>query len=210
VSVRATTAAVTVVGGAPEVSARLLDPEGREAPGLVVEHGARGTLITLVASVKPGSRIEARVPSATDLRVAASNGGPVTVREVRGLLEIANSNAAIVLERVGGSVVASTSNGPIEATVVSVDAGLPLSFLTSNGAIDVTLPQSLRADLRLESDTGPVTTEFALSPIGGQAVEQKLVRGGRLRTVVAGAVNGGGPPVTLRTENNRIRVRRGS
>ena len=209
VTVRATTAAITVTGGAHEVSAKLVDATGIEIPGLVVEREGTRTAIVLVASVKPGARLEVRVPTATDLRVEGSNGGPVTVRAVRGQLEVVNSNAAIVLDRVGGNVLASTSNGSIEATVLSVDPTLPMSFLASNGAVDVVFPADLKANLRMESDTGPITTAFALSRIGDEPIERKVMRGGKLRTVVHGAVNGGGPQIELRTENSRVAVRTG-
>lgn len=209
VSVRATTAAISVTGGAQDVSATLVDAGGTEIPGLVIEREAGRTAIVLVASVRPGARIEVRVPTATDLRVEGSNGGPVTVRGVRGQLEVVNSNAAIVLERVGGSVLASTSNGSIEATVLSIDPQLPMSFLASNGAVDVMFPADLKANLRMESDTGPITTEFALSRIGDEPIERKIMRGGKLRTVVHGTVNGGGPQIELRTENSRVAVRKG-
>jgi hypothetical protein len=207
VSIRATTAAISVTGGAATVSATLYDASGAEVDGLVVEREARRTRIVLVTPVKPGARIEARVPSATDLRVEGSNGGPVTVRGVSGQLEIVNSNGGIVLERVGGTVLASTSNGAIEATLQSIAPGLPMSFLASNGRIDVTLPANVKANLRMESDTGPVTTDFELARIGGEPIERKMMRGGRLRIITHGAVNGGGPAIDARTENAPIVIR---
>jgi hypothetical protein len=207
VSVRATTAAISVTGGAAEVSATLYDASGTEIDGLVIEREARRTNIILVARVKPGARIEARVPSATDLRVEGSNGGRVSVRGVSGQLEIVNSNAGIVLDRVGGTVLASTSNGPIEATLQSIDSALPMSFLTSNGRIDLTFPASVKANLRMESDTGPITADLPLARIGGEPIERKIMRGGRLRTIMHGAVNGGGPDIDVRTENAPIVIR---
>jgi hypothetical protein len=208
VSIRATTAAILVTGGAREVSATLYDPGGSEVDGLVIERQGGRTEVVLVAAVRPGARIEAHVPSATDLRVEGSNGGLVTVHGVHGQLEIINSNAGIVLQRVGGTVLASTSNGSIEATLQSVGPGLPMSFLTSNGRIDVTFPANMKANLRMESDTGLITTEYELARIGGEPLERKIVRGGRLRTIIHGAVNGGGLEIAIRTENAPIVIRR--
>jgi hypothetical protein len=133
----------------------------------------------------------------------------VIVRRVTGQLEIVNSNAAIVLDGVAGTVLATTSNASIEGTLLAVDPSLPLSFLTSNGPIDVTIPSAVKANVRLESDTGPIATDFALAAIDGQAIERKLMRGGRLRTIKHGAVNGGGPDITARTENAPITIRKG-
>jgi hypothetical protein len=207
VSIRATTAAIAVTGGAATVSATLYDAGGTEIDGLVIEREPTRTRIVLAAIVKPGARIEARVPSVTDLRVEGSNGGPVTVRGVSGLLEVVNSNAAIVLRGVSGTVLASTSNGAIEGTVLSVAPGLPMSFLTSNGRVDVTLPAKVKAELRMESDTGPITTDFQLTPLGAEPLERRIMRGGRLRTIRHGAVNGGGPRIDVRTENAPIVIR---
>jgi hypothetical protein len=207
VSIRATGAAISVTGGADEVSAALYDRRGAAIDGLVVERAGRRISLILAVAVAPGARIEARVPTSMGLHVESSNGGPVTVRNVSGQLEILNANAGIVLDGVAGSVLASTSNGSIEARIQSVDPGLPLSFLTSNGAVDVTFPSDLKANVRLESDTGPLRTDFNLSSIGKQPIERRIMRGGRLRTVKYGAVNGGGPEITLRTENAPITIR---
>jgi hypothetical protein len=208
VSVRATTASISVAGGAAEVSATLYDASGTATDGLVIERDARGANIILVVAVEPGARIEVRVPSATHLRVEGSNGGPVTVRGVSGQLEIVNSNAGILLDRVGGTVLASTSNGAIDATLQTIDPALPMSFLTSNGRVELTFPPDLKANLRMESDTGPITTEFDLAQIGDDLVQRKVLRGGRLRTIMQGAVNGGGPEIAIRTENAPIVIRR--
>jgi hypothetical protein len=208
VSIRTMTAALVVTGGAAEVSARLVDSDGTEIPGLVIERDATRMSIVLARSVRPGARVEVRVPTEITLHVEASNGGPVTVSAVHGQIEIVNSNAAIVLDAVGGTVLASTSNGPITATLRSIDPALPLSFLTSNGAIDVTFPSSLKAVLCLETDTGPIASDFALAPAGGP-VDRTMMRGGRLRTLQCGSVNGGGTDIRLRTENAPIHVRKG-
>ena len=208
VSIRATGAAISVTGGAEEVSATLHGKDGTAHEGLVIERAGGRTSILLAVAVQSGARIEARVPASTNLHVEGSNGGAVIVRGVSGQLEIVNSNAGIVLDRVAGTVLASTSNGSIEAALQSVDPALPLSFLTSNGAIDVSFPADLKANVRMESDTGPTTTDFELVGIGAQAVERRILRGGRLRTIKYGAVNGGGPEITLRTENAPITIRK--
>jgi hypothetical protein len=208
VSVRATTASILVAGGAEKVSATLYDANGTESDGLVLERDGSRTNIALVAPVKTGARIEVRVPSATDLRVEGANGGTVTVRGVSGQLEIVNSNAGIVLDRVRGTVVASTSNGVIEAMLETINPTLPMSFLTSNGRVELTLPPNVKANLRMESDTGAITTEFDLAQIGNEEIQRKVLRGGRLRTIVRGSVNGGGPEIDIRSENAPIVVRR--
>ena len=147
VSVHATTAAISVTGGAHDVSATLFDAAGTEIPGLVVEREGTRTAIVLVASVRPGARVEVRVPTATDLRVEGFNGGTVTVRGVSGTrspeLERRDraracrwQRARIDVERIDRGDRAFDRPGA--ADVVSRD----------NGAVDVMFPADLKANLR--------------------------------------------------------------
>ena len=77
-----------------------------------------------------------------------------------------------------------------------------------NGAVELTFPANLKANLRLESDTGAASIDFDLTRIRDEPLGRRIVSGGRLRTVTYGAVNGGGPEIAVRTENAPIAIRR--
>lgn len=150
-------------------------------------------------------RLELQVPRAVNLELQSSNGGRITVRDVEGALSIENSNAGVTFERVAGSALVATSNGSIVGEFVSLTPGAPMSFATSNGAIDVTFPPDLRADLLLETDNDGFTSDFPVDA-GEQGAGEPLPRGRRRFT---GRVNGGGPLLRMQTENAPIFLRRG-
>jgi hypothetical protein len=74
-----------------------------------------------------------------------------------------------------------------------------MAFTSMNGEVDVTLPASLKANLKLRSDRGDVFTDFDLQlrPSGPPSVDDQRPRGRRYRVevdkVIYGSVNGGGP-----------------
>jgi hypothetical protein len=80
--------------------------------------------------------------------------------------------------------------------------------------VDVTLPTSAKANLKLRSDKGDIFTDFQMQARPSAAPQTRT--DGRTRTVIEvnqsvnGAINGGGPEFELRTYNGDIFVRRGA
>lgn len=157
--------------------------------------------------------LDIQVPSRTNLKLATANNGEILVEGVEGDLEISNPNRAITLTRVGGAIVANSVNGRVKATVISVPTR-PMAFTSLVGDVDVVFPASMRANLKLRSDSGTVLTDFDLVPLPAPTGVQDARReGGRLRLennrFIYGAVNGGGPEIELRTFNGNVYARRG-
>ncbi len=143
------------------------------------------------------------VPRASAVEIWGSNGGPVVVRRVSGEISIENSNAGVTLDKVSGSAIVHTSNGTIVGEFISVTPGMPMSFATSNGVIDLAFPAALRADITLETDNAGFVSEFVIEPDG---------RGGLRplppdRRRATGRINGGGPLFRLQTDNAPITLR---
>ena len=115
---------------------------------------------------------------------------------------------------VAGSVNAGTTNGSVRASLTRVTAEREMSFTSQNGKVDVTLPPTTRANLRMRSDNGDVYSDFdvQLSPAASVVQENRNENGryrvSRSRTIV-GAINGGGPEFELRTFNSDVYVRKG-
>jgi Putative adhesin len=159
--------------------------------------------------------LQIEVPKRTNLQLSTVNDGDIRVEGVDGELEIGSVNGAITLSDVGGAVVAHTVNGKVAATVSRVSLEKPMAFTSLNGAVDVTLPASTRANLKLRSDNGTVNTDFQLSTLTqpSAAIEDTHRAGGRYRVEVSkaiyGSLNGGGPEIELRTFNGNVYVRKG-
>lgn len=120
-------------------------------------------VVSISAPVMMGAMtIAIDVPAATSLVLHAVNGGEVSVDGVNGSIEVNNVNGSIRLVNVGGPVIAHATNGEVVATLRQIPAGKPMSFTSFNGDVDVTLPSSLKANLKMRSDRGDVYTDFEL------------------------------------------------
>jgi hypothetical protein len=161
--------------------------------------------------------LEIQVPAKTNLRLNTVNGGQTAIEGVEGDIEVTSVNGSINLTDVGGSVVAHATNGKVLATLKQVVADKPMSFTSFNGDVDVTLPSTVKATLKLRSDRGDVYTDFDVQTQPQAArprIDDSRRSGGRYRIQVdnsiAGSINGGGPEFELRTFNGNIYLRKGN
>ena len=179
-----------------------------------------------------------QVPAATSLVLRAVNGGGVEVDGVNGAIEVNNVNGSIRLTNVGGAVIAHATNGRVTASLRQLPADKPMAFTSFNGDVDVTLPGTTKANLKMRSDRGDVYTDFdvqtAAAPrtqgtqpsAGAQSQQDNRRDDNRNRNrnsnssddrakyriemdrSIYGTVNGGGPDFELRTFNGDIYLRK--
>jgi len=160
-------------------------------------------------------RLEIEVPRRANLVLKTVNGGDILVENVDGELDVHNTNGGITLNGVAGAVSAVTTNGSVRATLTQVAAQKDMAFASLNGNVDVTLPPSTKANLRLRSDHGDVYSDFdvQLQPQAAPTVQDNARGDGRYRInrtrSVVGTINGGGPEFELRTFNSNVYVRKG-
>ena len=187
-----------------------------QAPGYTISE-ERNEIRIEASSMRngPGS-LELRVSLRTNLELMSVNGGTITVENVEGEIEIEHVNGSVALTNVAGAVVASTQNGSLTATLSRVTADKAMSFSSFNGKVDVTLPASIKANLKMRSDNGDIFTDFdvQLRP-GADKPSTTRRNGGSLKIdvnrAIFGSVNGGGflPEIELRTFNGTIYLRKG-
>lgn len=159
------------------------------------------------------ARVHIRVPRTTSVHVSTVNGGDLVVRGVTGEHEIENVNGGITAEDVSGALVAHTTNGAVKVTLSRIEPGKPMSFVSFNGDVDVTLPAGLSADLAMRSDNGEVYTDFDVDLAATGPVKKEERKGGTYRVTLERTLEaqegGGGPEITMRTFNGDIYVRKG-
>src|SRR6266478_2333418 len=140
---------------------------------------------------------------------AQTGGGGIRIMYVSGPMEVESSAGSICLTRVAGTVRAATAGGTITAWI-NPDAPssggtvhLPgLSQLTSgNGDIVVFLPRNLAADIDAVVESGDERRIEADAALGLQIQDR-----GNGPVHAMGALNGGGPPLKLRTTAGKIRL----
>jgi DUF4097 and DUF4098 domain-containing protein YvlB len=151
---------------------------------------------------------------------AHTSNGSIEIEGVRGAATLKSSNGRIQVESVGGALDAETSNSSITARLDSAPASAT-RLITSNGAIDLTLGASPKADIKAETrnsgitvrlpaglgahlvagtSNGSINSEFDLSSQGGEDKKHH----------VDGVIGGGGPRIELNTSNGGIRILKGN
>ena len=165
-------------------------------------------------SMKTAVDITIQVPFKTSLKLGCFNNGDITVDKVTGEIEVNNHNGAITLTDITGSVVANTFNGELKVTFVSIMPDKPMSFSTWNGDVDVTLPGTLKADIKMNSEQGDIYSDFEVQikpqPIKTKKADEEEEGQFRIRfdKTIYGAINGGGPEFSFKTFNGDIYLRK--
>jgi hypothetical protein len=155
------------------------------------------------------------VPRRSSLELKCMNNGDISVSQVDGEIDANNLNGKVTLKNVSGSVLAHSLNGEVTVSMDRVDGSKPMSFSTLNGDIDVTLPGSTRASVRMKTDNGEIYSDFEvkLDPTAAHVNQEggkqpdgtfKLKFDHTLR----GTINGGGPEFQFTSFNGRIYIRR--
>ncbi|MBV8709105.1 MAG: DUF4097 family beta strand repeat protein, partial [Acidobacteriaceae bacterium] len=155
------------------------------------------------------------VPRRSSLQLKCMNDGDIYVEQVDGEIDADNLNGKVTLKNVSGSVVAHSLNGTVLVTLDRIDGSKPMSFSTMNGEIDVTLPDNVRANVRMKTDNGDIFSDFEVKLDTGARMSSS--EGGRqpdgtyhLRfdRTLRGTINGGGPEFQFTTFNGQIYIRK--
>lgn len=157
------------------------------------------------------TNLDIKVPKNFSLKLATVNEGNIYVKGVKGELEISNVNGEITLEDVSGSASADTVNGDIKVNFLSVTSDANMAFSSLNGELEVTFPNSVKADLKLKSEQGDIFTDFEMVVDKQKPIVDKNTSGGsykvQIEQWVNGKINGGGPEMLFKTFNGDIIIR---
>jgi hypothetical protein len=126
-------------------------------------------------------------------------------RTVNGDVEATGLTADVDATTVNGSINVSTAglasaktvNGSITAAMGRADWSDGLEFKTVNGAIELSLPASLSAEVEAETINGDIQTDFPLT-VTGRFSKRRLT----------GTIGGGGRELRLKTVNGSVHIRR--
>jgi hypothetical protein len=160
--------------------------------------------------------LEIEVPARTNLELRVINGGEIAVEGVEGNLEVNNVNGPVRLTGVSGSVVASSTNANVTVRLTRVTDAKAMAFSSLSGTVDVTLPASTKANLKLTSNNGDVFTDFDVQQTESPARSgwTRSTRGGDRRvrfennSTIYGTINGGGPEIEARSFNGSVYIRK--
>lgn len=172
--------------------------------------------------------LEIRVPRDADVDVHTDDGsvtaeaiagtlaietadGRVDVRQARGAIRLHTDDGSITARGVDGFITASSGDGSIELegrfdgldthtssgrVTANASAGSRMVQAwrvdTGDGSVRLGLPRDLAAHVDLKTDDGHIDSELPLPPHGSSNAR--------------GDLNGGGPPITIRTGDGSIRL----
>ncbi len=155
------------------------------------------------------------VPRRSSLQLKCINNGDIDVEQVDGEIDADNLNGKVMLKHVSGSAIAHSLNGSVTVTLDRIDAYKPMSFSTLNGDIDVTLPDNIRASVRMKTDNGDIYSDFDVKLDSGTrftpSASGRQENGTyhlRFDRTLRGTINGGGPEFQFTSFNGRIYIRK--
>lgn len=147
-----------------------------------------------------------RIPKKVSILFRQVNwrNGAVTISNMDGDLEVRTTNSPITLKSVTGPVVANTTNGEVNVTFTNLSQEKPTSITTISGAVDVTLPASSKANMKLRSINGEMYTDFDLGLKSSKDGMSRVGGGNHIE----GTANGGGVEIQLNTISSNIYIRK--
>lgn len=155
--------------------------------------------------------LEVKVPKNFSLKLSTVNDGDISVKGVKGEMEISNVNGKITLESVSGSASTDTVNGDITVYFDSITKDANMAFSSLNGDVNITFPSTLKADVKAKSDMGEIFTDFDMQVASNKPEVNKSSSSGtykvKLEQWVRGKINGGGPEMLFKTFNGDILIK---
>ena len=137
------------------------------------------------------------VPRRSDLTIETHNG-PIAVAGVSGRMELRAVNGPLVLDSVGGDVHGRTDNGPLTIMLHGRSwEGTGLDAETTNGPVDLSVPEGYSARLETGTVNGPMDLDIPVT-----------LQGRINRRRITTTLGSGGAPVRAITTNGPVTIRR--
>lgn len=173
--------------------------------GLSVEE-ENGTLKIITASRDDGD-YRLMVPNKVRVMLEEVNwgGGDFEIRNMQGEIEIKSKSGDMKLVNITGPVIASSTSGDMEIVMDRLSQMGPTSISLVSGFIDISLPESSKANLYMSSVSGEIYTNMDVQLSGDQREGMHRLGGGRK---IEGTLNGGGVEVSLKTISGDIYLRK--
>lgn len=161
-----------------------------------------------------------KVPkNSASLNLSIANKGDISLIDINGEMELTANIGFISLKNISGSAIIYTVTGNITASFKSV-APKAMAFSALVGDIDLTFPDTYKADVKLKTDSGQIYTDFVIesdekqkganprplpNPYKTAYTGYQINYTGRLQ----GTVYRGGSSLMMETMHGNIYIRKG-
>ncbi len=157
----------------------------------------------IVESVRKSGGAEIYLPKSQNVSVTNTWDGDIYIEGFTGEVEAnAKLNGGLTMSNISGPITAYALNEDIKVVFNTINQNSPIVIRTTNGEIDVTLPENTKADLELNSWNGDAYTNFELKRPDRDGL--KSISGKNVK----GAINGGGVSIQLKSTNGNIYLRK--
>ncbi|MEP6917251.1 MAG: DUF4097 family beta strand repeat-containing protein [Acidobacteriota bacterium] len=134
------------------------------------------------------------VPTQTPLALKSTNGG-ISIDNLNSRIEFRTVNGGVNLSHIGGDVEGRTSNGGITIDLDgSTWRGAGLDVETTNGGVQVAIPERYSAHLETGTTNGSMRIDF---PVTVQ---------GTIGRSFSTDIGGGGPTLRVKTSNGGVKI----
>ena len=147
---------------------------------------------------------------------AQTSNGAIELNDINGGMMLRTSNGTIRAENVKGAFEASTSNGAIRARLEAVPAATPIRATSSNGTVELTLPNFKDNDVRVTTSNSAITLRLPASAnaqLKAATTNSSIttdfdvtMRGAISKSRLEGKIGNGGALLDLNSSNGAIRV----
>lgn len=136
------------------------------------------------------------VPRQSSISLRTHNGG-ISVADVRGRVQFEATNGGVSLNRLGGSVSGETVNGGLNVELTGSNwDGEGLDVKTTNGGLNVTVPENYSAHLETGTVNGGLNISPSIAEVSREAKRLSLDLGG------------GGTNLRIHTTNGGVNIKR--
>lgn len=181
---------------------RLLGDGGEDNTAVGFNVTASGNSL-IVKNVRRSGKAVIFLPKSQNISVTNSWGGTTRITGFSGEVEAnSNLNGELVLSDLSGAVTAYSLNHGIQVNFTEINQNSPIDIRTTNGEIDVTLPEKAAANVELSSWNGDIYSNFDIKRKDKDGLKSFSDRD------IKGNINGGGVNIKLKSTNGTIYLRK--
>jgi len=143
-----------------------------------------------------------KIPNKTSVAVRMGpRNDNLRISNLKGEIELQAHSDDVLLHNVSGPIVANAISSNMEVKMDQVNSQKPTAISLVSGDLDISLPASLAADLKVTSVSGEVYTDFDIDVESSDEMQRR-------RKPIVGTINGGGAEIELRTVSGNIYLRK--
>lgn len=131
--------------------------------------------------------------------------GPISIDGFSSEIEITTLHDDIKLKNVTGPLVLHAISGNIDVDFATVNQNSPISITAISGDINIKMPASTPANLKMGTMNGEIFTDFDIKFEHKEKEGLNYIGGGQ---DISGTLNNGGVEITLKTMSDNIYLRK--